>query len=413
MNRYNWTSALIDELKTEVRAGTAYHKLASRSTVTKGRLFVDGKKVLTDAEIEPTLQSETETGVAPLGIRSLEHYVLGKYIGITRKHIQNFLSKDKRLQDMQFRPPTSKTVRKKSKKEGDTNFEFDKHPNCLGVDLVALGGQAYDNDFRDGSTHLIVVVHKFSSYIWAKSIDSPSASNCKRAFIGILRDARKKFGKVTKLQRDGGGEFKSVFEVFCRKEGVRPQTIFKVSYVERANSTLKRYLKFLSTQHDLDEAVKLALEKMRVTNNRITNKTPNELVGTTTRGRPKRVTRSWQGGRTQHKQYKKGDVVQYVRKIAVPETAVLYKSFNSRTWSTPTTVVRRHGDKYRLADVANYMVPITQIRSYIKPKTRTRKNFKAPERVYVPRKSTRRSKKDLVQLDSRGRVSKQTRGLFT
>lgn len=415
MNRYNWTDALIDELKREVKAKTTFHPLASRATVVKGRLYVDGKLVLMPDEIEKTLQTETENGAAPLGIRSLQHYMNQKYIGITRPLIRDFLKVDKRLQDMQFRPPTSTKVRKKTDKEGTTDFEFERHPNCLGVDLIALGGQAFSDDFRDGNSHLIVVVHKFSSYIWAKTMQSPSASNAKRGFSSILNDAKKKFGKMTKVQRDGGGEFKGVFAAFCKSQGIQTQTLRKVSYVERANSTLKRYMKFLSTQHDIEDATKLALQKMNATRNRVTGKTPTELTGTTTRQRPDRKRTSWQGGRTKPKVYQKGDIVQHINKIAERQTAILYKSFNAKTWSQPTEVQYRKGNKYRVKSNQDYLYSADELRPYIKPKTRKRPNYKAPETVYVPRPSRRRGKAaaDLLQLDNSGRVKRQTKHMFS
>ena len=56
-----------------------------------GGIYIEKRRIIPESRIKELLKTETETKSAPLGIRSLQDYTRLYYIGITRKHITDFL----------------------------------------------------------------------------------------------------------------------------------------------------------------------------------------------------------------------------------------------------------------------------------------------------------------------------------
>lgn len=378
LNRYKFTAPLREELIAQIKEKRLAHPIFKQHVgeIKGGKLYLGGKRVLSPTEVPQALQYYTEKSDAPLGIRSLQHWMNQRFVGATRKQITDFLSVDKRLQDMRQRPATSTVVRVRGKKEGKTSFELKKYPNALGLDLIAWGKRAFSPEFTEKFTHALVCVHKYSGYIWALNLLKPDSTEVTKAFAVILKDSQEKFGRTARVDVDDGSEFKSHFRKFCKAKRIDVQTLAKVSYVERANSTLKRTVKFLAPQHRIRQALLLACKKMRQTPNRITGLTPAEVVGMPIQKRPTRKHRSWQGGRVKTPVFRKGDQVEYLSKVSKRETSVLYKSFNGQTWKGPTEVLYRKNNAYRLRGQPNFMFKPHEIRPYVKPVTRTRPNYR-------------------------------------
>ena len=62
MNRYKFTAALKEVLRTEIKQGKHYHPLLlkHKGTTQGANVFLDGRKVVLPDEVDQVLQQETE-----------------------------------------------------------------------------------------------------------------------------------------------------------------------------------------------------------------------------------------------------------------------------------------------------------------------------------------------------------------
>ena len=412
VNRYKLTPKFLatikDDLDKKVKWRPFIRRFKPKWDEARNALFIDKKEVIPADKVEKKLEHITKKENAPLGINNLHFWVQQKYYGITRKKIIDFLKTDPTYQKTTLRPAKSKLDRSRVRNEGLTSKTvFKKWPNTLGIDLIHIGKNMLPEVYRGKQKYIVVVVHKFSGYVWAELLGkNATAKVVLRHFQNILADAKKLFGRILSVEHDNGQEFKKEYKEWLFGQGIRHVILKKVSYVEKANSVLSRNMRFIIEEHKLPAALKLAVEKMNNTRNRtLRGKLPKEMTGFKT---PKAMVASvkkkfakYKGGRRKVPTFKKDDVVQVIMKSKDRETGgINYKSYNMKSaWSNPTGSKQyviesvRKGGKYKVTNVP-YLMTAEDMKLYTPPRRYEKKWPKkkaSPHRHRRPRKAHRKN----------------------
>ena len=310
-----------------------------------------------------------------MGIRTLQHYLKDKVIGVTRVMISDFLNKHSDLKDITRRPPTKTRARDKQK-EGVTDFILKRYPNTIGTDLVQITKKTFPPGYKGlTGNYIMVSVHKQTGFVWTKLLNDSKAKNTLPEIQRVVADCKKKFGSHgLHIESDSGTEYFSVFEKWLEKEDIHQTRIRLVSYVENANSRVQRAMKFLSYDHPIAKNLDLATKKLNNTMNRMTGKAPIEWVGKHNRtvdrvhkGNKSLGHRTWQGKRHKKKTFKaklnwsqkqkkyipsghKPDMVNHLVKRVARNKGVLYKSYQDGNWSVSKPILKKKSGKYWIED---------------------------------------------------------------
>lgn len=363
LNRFHYTEAFMQSLRDESNQKfiQKYHPVITKTKITVGDRIVVPEKI-----VFQVIKQQLEKRDAPLGIRSAEAYLKTKYIGVKRKFIQEYLNSLKKYHALKTRPATRKKNRK-GVVEGKTQGIFKGNPNTVETDLVELSRNKFDLDWMGEYKHILTAVHPFSGYCWGRLIRNKLASTVAPLLEDILDDCKEKFGKVPVLTHDAGGEFEKQTKAMLTRKGIRSKILDKGKFVEKINSTLQRYMKYLMENRSIRKCLKLALNKMNNIVNRKTNKSPNSLIGTNLRKEvPKRKNKRYSGKHHKIVKYEVGDSVQMLTKSADRATAKMYKSYLGKTWSVPKIIQKKKGNRYKLTGV-DWYVPSENLKLTRKP----------------------------------------------
>ncbi len=373
MNRKRFTKEFMSKLRKDLRARKSSPFIAKyKPELRQNKVYVEGKLIIPQHQVEALLEDAANGPAVPLGIRSMQHVLKGKYWGITRSMITNYLQSNPILASIRTRPNTRSVDRSQLKGEGSTDFILKKYPNTLGVDLIELTRDSMPDGYipakyrarreKQARNYVFVCVHKRSGYLWAVPIVDKEAITVKKAFIPIKREAQKRFGVCKHLESDGGLEFRGEFADYLRQQNIGKRVLRLVPYVERANSTLQRYFVFLAHTKPYEKALKLAVSKFRNIKSRVTGKVIKDVKGLPANfrnvpgedGKKERQHRKWKGGRHKKSKFAVGDKVRYLKKMADRDKSGFYRSYvgsqNKSKWSAIKTIVAKHAGKYQLDD---------------------------------------------------------------
>ena len=410
LNRYHFTEQFLQQIKADLEKGT-FNKFNKKykPVADKGKIYINGKEVIPRKKVDEKLYEIFQKTESPLGIGNAHTWINENYIGISRKNIRDHLFSDPVYQKIQVRPPASKIDRSKhAKTEGKTSrATFPQYPNTLGIDLIAIGKDWLPESYRKTNKYIVVVVHKWSGYVFAELLGKHATSKVVlRHFKNILANANKLFGEVRNIDHDQGPEFKAEYADFLKLKHIRHNVLKKVHYVEKANSVLQRNITFISESHTLPKALQLAVEKMNATPNRTNRgkkpidfthfKTPFKMMDSLrdNSGRSGIAAKKFQkykGGSRKPAVFKAKDEVQVIMKSMSRETGGIgYKSYKGATWSNPSkkkhVVLKKIGKKYKVSNVP-YLITAEDMRIYIKPRRKVAKlKAKLPPRKVVSKR---------------------------
>ena len=345
MNRKRFTKEFMSKLRKDLRTGKSTPFIEKYNPeLRKSSVYVDNKLIIPQNQVEGYLEDAAKNYAVPLGIRSMQHMILGRVWGVTRSMITNYLQSNPILASIRTRPNTRKVDRSQLKGEGSTDFVLKKYPNTLGVDLIELTRDSMPDNYipdkyrarrKQARNYVFVCVHKRSGYLWAVPIVDKEAITVKKAFIPIKREAQKRFGVCRHLESDGGLEFRGEFADYLRQQNIGKRVLRLVPYVERANSTLQRYFVFLAHTKTYEKALKLAVSKFRNIKSRVTGKVIKDVKNLPADfrnvrgndGKREREHRKWKGGRHKKTKFAVGDKVRYLKKMADRDKSGFYRSY--------------------------------------------------------------------------------------
>ncbi len=421
MNRKRFTKEFMSKLRKDLRARKSSPFIAKyKPELRQNKVYVEGKLIFAQHEVQKFLDKIAKDSAVPLGIRSMQHVLKGKYWGITRSMITNYLQSNPILASIRTRPNTRSVDRSQLKGEGSTDFVLKKYPNTLGVDLIELTRDSMPDGYipakyrarreKQARNYVFVCVHKRSGYLWAVPIVDKEAITVKKAFIPIKREAQKRFGVCKHLESDGGLEFRGEFSDYLRQQNIKKRVLRLVPYVERANSTLQRYFVFLAHTKPYEKALKLAVSKFRNIKSRVTGKVIKDVKGLPANfrnvvidGKKERQHRKWKGGRHKKSKFAVGDKVRYLKKMADRDKSGFYRSYvgsqNKSKWSAIKTIVAKHAGKYKLDD-----------NSWRKPEDLIKSIEKKKKKVIVrgfPKYKVRQPKPPVARQYAMGRPAKK------
>ena len=346
INRTRITPEFFKLLKKAIRSGKTtdrrVKKFLEYNPKIKGkRVLVQGREVISQPRVEKVLDTITRTTSAGLGIRSLQAYVMDRYIGISRSAISNYLASDETMQKIRRKPAGHHGPRRRGP-EGATRWAVQRWPNTLGADVIEFA-----SSWNAPVKYALMVVHPRTGYPWCVQIEGETLKSKKTSqkMSKILTDARKRFGDPSRITVDRGSEFLGEFRELTERRGIRLILVDKENTVENKNSTFQRYLIFLLKHHDWDKAFKLALQKLRNLPNRVTGRAPASVK------HHEKLTRTYRDVSSDEEedrqQFSVGELVYYVRRKA---KGVLHKSYEvkgkGRTWDGPYRITKKHGQKY-------------------------------------------------------------------
>ncbi len=411
VNKYKFTDKFMAKLRKDIRAGkkTAFITKFQPKIKNNGDVKIHGKSIVPRSRVNGVIKTMVEQYALPLGIRSMQAQLLPKWFGITRSMIRDYLQSDGILQEIRRRPNTRTVDRSQLKNEGSTDFILKKYPNTTGIDLIELTTDSLPVNyvpakFRSRETtknYIAVIVHKRTGYLFAVPIVDKEALTVKKAFIPVKRQLTKLFGGVDHVESDAGKEFAGEFSEYLRQQSIHKKVLRLVSYVERANSTFQRYLIFLAAlkkggkpMHTYEKAITLAVSKYRNIKSRVTRKTGFEIAQkqeneSVDRLRPavqkgERKHKKWQGGRHKKKQFRVGQTVRYLRKMADRDKSGFYRSYvgahKKKKRSANLTITKKHGNRYQLSngDWREYTDLITVVVPKVKKPVKKRPGAPAP-----------------------------------
>ena len=351
MNRTRFTAEFMKKHKKLIRDNKPNRFITKYGvTLKNGNLYSDDKRIVPESQVQTVLERTTK-GNGPLGIRSLQAYIQYRVWGVTRSDIKDFLQSNETLQAIAVRPPTRNVNRADKPKEGTTSFVLHKYPNTIGVDLIKISTVMFrDKAYYGKSTHIFVAVHKRSLFIWAYHIPAPNSKQAAKSMKIVLEECKQKFGACGHVEKDAGAEFKGVFSAMMKRRNIRQTVLDLVSYVEKANSTLQRYIAFLADSEPFTRAVAKAVKKMRNIKSRVTGMTSLSFVNSQVN--VNRIHRKYKGGHKKIRTFQVGDSVRYLLKDAQREKAILYKSYEGagtkKKWSQNYAISHKKGKKYKV-----------------------------------------------------------------
>ena len=120
MNRYNFTDERIKALKKYVKKPEGRKPVLlnkHEATIQKGKLYLDGKQVIPKNKVEETLRRKILSGQIPLTRDAAFYWLSKKYVGLSRKAVDDFLKKQRIIRETDnAKAKTTATNRKVNKK---------------------------------------------------------------------------------------------------------------------------------------------------------------------------------------------------------------------------------------------------------------------------------------------------------
>mgnify|MGYP003714368641 CR=1 FL=1 len=331
MNQYKITLDRLKEIAAHIKAGTknAFLKTFKVEVDGKGLLTYKGKRIIPKEHIEDVIRDAIRDD-GPLGIESLFWHLYQSYWGISRRVISAFLHRQESYQLLKRRPAKHKS-KSNYKWSGVTEgYDKKKYGTVLGIDLVEPSQGSSRKAWIGKTKNILVVVHKKSLFVWTAPMPSKKAPTTLSKFKPILKDAESKFGPITQIDMDGGFEFLGPWRPFMQEKKIKRQVLSKVTYVEKANSTIQRYMHLLGDGYEdmpFTEALQSATKKKNNIKSRSTGATAVSLIGNPNIKRKHRK-QSTTGRARKRKTLRihPGDRVRYMLPYA-DEKNIMYKSY--------------------------------------------------------------------------------------
>ena len=283
MNQYKITLDRMKELAALIKAGkkNAFLKTFKVEVDGKGLLTHKGKRIIPKEHVEDVIRDAIRDD-GPLGIESLFWHLYQSYWGISRRVISAFLHRQESYQLLKRRPAKHKS-KSNYKWSGITDgYDKKKYGAVLGIDLVEPSQGSSRPAWIGKTKNILVVVHKKSLFVWTAPMPSKKAPQTLSKFKPILKDAESKFGPITQIDMDGGFEFLGPWSPFMQEKKIKRQVLSKVTYVEKANSTIQRYMHWLGDGYEdmpFTEALQSATKKKNNIKSRSTGATAISLIG--------------------------------------------------------------------------------------------------------------------------------------
>jgi len=283
MNQYKITLDRLKEFAALIKAGkkNAFLKKFKVEVDGHGVLTYKGKRIIPKEHVEDVIRDAIRDD-GPLGIESLFWHLYHSYWGISRRVISAFLHRQESYQLLKRRPDKHKS-KANYKWSGITDgYDKKKYGAVLGIDLVEPSQGSSRPAWIGKTKNILVVVHKKSLYVWTAPMPSKTAPQTLSKFKPILKDAESKFGPITQIDMDGGYEFLGPWKPFMQERKIKRQVLSKVTYVEKANSTVQRYMHWLGDGYEsmpFTEALKAATKKKNNIKSRSTGATAVSLIG--------------------------------------------------------------------------------------------------------------------------------------
>jgi len=332
MNKYKFTDKFVSDLleakkgkKATKKAADFLRKFPSLQNKA-GKLFYDGKQIISETELPTVLQKELTARGCPMAVESAFNYCFKKYIGMTRAKIGKYINSLESVQLMKRRP-VNPEVRKggySRNAEGATRFLLDNpylgDKNHCSTDLMQVA--KHWSNFK----YILVVVHVRSGMAYFEPLLNKKPQSVLTKFKKIQKLIERRFGKIKLLTSDQGGEFLSVFRKYLLHNRIKHFNQYKAYTSEKKISQFGRYLgELLSVNVPWKRAFVLASEKVNNVKSRITGKTPIEFKRNDVLKAPRRLN--------QHRRkmqkipvFKTGQRCRYLRKPA-DSLNPFYKSY--------------------------------------------------------------------------------------
>ena len=215
-------------------------------------LFYDGREVVMgEKRRQKILQELYESPDTPYGINKLQRIVAAKYIGVTQKHLREFLHSH---EQWQLRYPTRKGAKDKS-------YLLASKPGFLELDYTFRDSES--RGLNNNRNYILTCIDRFSRHAWVIARQDKTAKGTTAAFERVAKDFKKKTGKYPHtVFHDNGKEFDNkVFREFLHRGDVRIRQLMTEAYrpavvVERFNRTLRdsidTYLHMYKSQRYID-----------------------------------------------------------------------------------------------------------------------------------------------------------------
>lgn len=278
LNAISWTQEVVDAVIAYIKIGTRlpfYHakrkkfeELAKHLEYGKMSLWYDGKQIVPEERIQNVLTKLYQSPSTFSNSRDRFYgRVIQKFIGISRRVVQDFLSNQ---ESYQMHKPV---IKQKTVKPIIT-----EHPNTrYQIDLVDMSTYAYWNG---GYHFLLTIVDLFSKKAWVYALKNKTAAGV-RLKIKHLLEA----GNVPRImQSDRGPEFlslKSLLEKYGTKQILsQPYKPTSQGAVESFNKTFKRLLFGWMTQYHTKKWIDIfyaVLDNYNNSKHSTTKKIPNDI----------------------------------------------------------------------------------------------------------------------------------------
>jgi transposase InsO family protein len=238
--------------------------------VVDGNLFKEDKEIITSDKINDVLTKLYYDAATTVNGRDrLYQKVSEKYIGISRRKVQEFLRNQESYQ-LHLKPIKVKLV---------NPIVSYKLYNIFQADLIELSEFKHWNN---GYEYILVVIDVYSKFLWAEPLKNKGAVTVSKAFEKIIESRSCKT-----LQTDRGSEFiNDTFKKLLEDYDIThvpsaPYNPKSQAVAERANQTLKRLIYSHMTQFSTKRWVDVLPTLVNNYNNTYHNSTkhkPIELI---------------------------------------------------------------------------------------------------------------------------------------
>ena len=409
LNRYKITDESLNDIiqgllkkPTTPFAERVIQRFPALRTKNK-KLFLDGQRVISIEELPKIVNDELVSGEAPLGIDSCYEYLSGKYCGsLTRRKVGAFIKATRTWQLSRTRPPNPNRVRASyaTTSEGSTRYLLSKKQggrNLLSGDLM------YVPESWALTKYFLCIVHNRSAYCWFEPLNGRKAKDLVAPFNRVLKDAEKRFGKVSGFMSDQGAEFYGSFHRNLQNKHIMHFDISKAFQCERKIGEFGRTLgQLIGLGLGFSEAVALAQAKLRNVRSRVTGQKAVD-IGQQQTLKPGRRLKKGARKHVPAKVFEVGDSVRHLTKNA-DDTNVMYKSYGTTSrkqkhanWSAKVYKVigkrKRSGViLYKLANNPKLyksweLQPITQVITLSVPKQKLEKTTALRAKIDSVKKS--------------------------
>ena len=239
-NMYNYNDDFLNKIKDYLRTGDLYWGGEELSKSRQERIKKQYRnfqvrnndiyytplnlKVVPESKVQETLQREYDDPVVGLasGIKSFYNKLSQKYLGIKRKHIEDFLKKQQPYQLTKNKPRVINRP------------HVALYPNHRwAADLIDV--KLYEG-YNKQRKYILTVIDFFSKKVFAKPLLNAQSESIKNALEEICEE-NKTFPLI--LQTDNGSEFKKNVREWCIENNIKQ--VKTLSYTPTSNGLIENF----------------------------------------------------------------------------------------------------------------------------------------------------------------------------